>query len=124
MSKILINSNVKSKGNNEKLKKLPAIKNKDEISYFNRGISVCVYVNNNSVKLVRESDEFKIELLFENNKEIESKYYIKKLGLSLSVKTITKKLVINSNDFMIEYDLYMNGEFSDSFEYILSWEDM
>ena len=33
-------------------------------------------------------------------------------------------VIINDNNLMIEYDLFMNGEFSDSFKYELEWSDL
>ena len=66
----------------------------------------------------------KIYLEFEKNKSIITKYVIKDLGIELKLESITKELVINDNNIIIEYDLYMNGEFSDRFKYELEWRDL
>lgn len=66
----------------------------------------------------------KIYLEFEKNKSIITKYVIKDMGIELKLESITKELVINDNNIIIEYDLYMNGEFSDRFKYELEWSDL
>ena len=62
-----------------------------------------------------------LNLEFQNNKSIITSYHIKDLNINIKVETKTKKLVINQNSVLINYDLYMNDEFSDNFQYELEW---
>ena len=66
----------------------------------------------------------KIYLEFEKNKSIITKYVIKDMGIEVKLESKTKELIINDNNIIIEYDLYMNGEFSDRFKYELEWSDL
>ena len=65
-----------------------------------------------------------LTLEFEENKTLTTKYLIKELGISIKVETKTKRLLINNNSFEIEYELFMNGEFSDTFNYNLEWSEL
>ena len=55
---------------------------------------------------------------------INSKYVIKDMGIEIKLESKTKNLIINDNKIMVEYDLFMNGEFSDSFKYEVEWSDL
>ena len=123
MSKIIINSNVFSKNEEERLTSVLAILKDGKINYKN-GINVCITLLKDKIILVRENDDMKLTLEFENNKTLTTKYIIKQLGIEVRVETKTKRLIINNNGFEIEYELFMNGEFSDSFNYDLEWRDL
>ncbi len=124
MSKIIINSNVFSKNEEERLTNVKAILKDGKISYKNNGVNVNITLLKNKIILIRENDDMKLTLEFENTKTVTTKYIIKQLGLEVKVKTKTKRLIINNNGFEIEYELFMNGEFSDSFNYNLEWSDL
>ncbi len=124
MSKIIINSNVFSKNEEERLTSVLAILKDGKINYKNNGINVCITLLKDKIILVRENDDMKLTLEFENNKTLTTKYIIKQLGIEVRVETKTKRLIINNNGFEIEYELFMNGEFSDSFNYDLEWRDL
>jgi hypothetical protein len=46
------------------------------------------------------------------------------MKLEIKLESKTKKLIINDHNIEVEYDLFMNGEFSDSFKYELEWRDL
>lgn len=121
MSKIIINHEIKSSSLKEMIKEKKAILKDGLITYNNDGINVGVKINNDSVFLTRENKDMKISLEFELNKSLVTKYIIKDIKTEVILKTVTKKLIIEKNKLLIEYDLYMNNEFSDSFEYSLEW---
>ncbi len=124
MSKIIINSNVFSKNEEERLTNVKAILKDGKINYKNNGVNVSITLLKDKIILIRENDDMKLTLEFENNKTLATKYIIKQLGIEVKVETKTKRLIINNNDFEIEYELFMNGEFSDSFNYDLEWRDL
>ncbi len=124
MSKIIINSNVFSKNEEERLTGVLAILKDGKINYKNNGVNVSITLLKDKIILIRENDDMKLTLEFENNKTLATKYIIKQLGIEVKVETKTKRLIINNNDFEIEYELFMNGEFSDSFNYDLEWRDL
>lgn len=121
MSKIIINHEIKSSSLKEMIKEKKAILKDGLITYNNDGINIGVKINSDTVFLTRENKDMKISLEFELNKSLVTKYIIKDIKTEVILKTVTKKLIIEKNKLLIEYDLYMNNEFSDSFEYSLEW---
>lgn len=124
MSKVIINHNIKSTKENDVLKGKKGILKDNTITYNHEGVIIKITFLNNKVFLERENKDMKIYLEFEKNKSIITKYVIKDMGIELKLESITKELVINDNNIIIEYDLYMNGEFSDRFKYELEWSDL
>lgn len=124
MSKIIVNHEVISSGDKSLLNEIKALKKDDEITYFDNDVKVSLKVLNNRILLTRENDEFKINLEFEENKNLVTDYVIKDLGLKVKLETKTKKVVIKDESIYVSYDLFMNGSFSDSFTYKLEWRDL
>ena len=124
MSKIIINSNVFFFFLEERLTSVLAILKDGKINYRNDGVNVIITLLKDKIILVRENDSMVLTLEFEENKTLTTKYLIKELGISIKVETKTKRLLINNNSFEIEYELFMNGEFSDTFSYNLEWSEL
>lgn len=124
MSKIIINSNVFSKNERERLNNVKAILKDGKITYKKDDINVSITLLKDKIILIRENDDMRLNLEFEKNKTLTTKYVIKELGIEIKVETKTKKLLINNNSFEIEYELFMNGEFSDNFNYSVEWSDL
>ena len=94
MSKIIVNHEVISSEDKSLLNEIKALKKDDEITYFDNDVKVSLKVLNNRILLTRENDEFKINLEFEENKNLVTDYVIKDLGLKVKLETKTKKVVI------------------------------
>jgi len=124
MSKIIINSNVFSKNEEERLSNVKAILKDGVINYKNDGVNVNITLLKDKIILVRENDNMKLTLEFEENKNLISKYVIKDLGVEIKVETKTNRLINNNNNFEIEYELFMNDEFSDTFNYKVEWSEL
>lgn len=124
MSKIIINSNVFSKNEEERLTSVLAILKDGTINYKNNGVNVIITLLKDKIILVRENDNMKLTLEFEKNKNLITKYVIKDLGVEIKVETKTNRLIINNNNFEIEYELFMNDEFSDTFNYKVEWSEL
>lgn len=123
MSKIIINSNVFSKQEEERLTNQKAILKDGIINYKKNDVNVNITLLKDKVILARESNNMKLTLKFEENKNLVTKYVIKDLGVEIKVETKTNKLIINNNSFEIEYELFMNNEFSDTFNYKVEWSE-
>lgn len=123
MSKIIINSNVFSKQEEERLTNQKAILKDGIINYKKNDVNVNITLLKDKVILARESNNMKLTLEFEENKNLVTKYVIKDLGVEIKVETKTNKLIINNNSFEIEYELFMNNEFSDTFNYKVEWSE-
>ena len=124
MSKIIVNHNIKSTLENEEIKNKKGILKDNTITYNYAGIMISVKIFKNKVFLERKNEDVKICLEFEENKSIVTKYVIKDMKLEIKLESKTKKLIINDHNIEVEYDLFMNGEFSDSFKYEVEWSDL
>ena len=124
MSKIMINGGVFSKNDEELIDNVKAVYKDNVIAYNLNGIMVKITTFPDRLLITRENDDMKLNLEFEENKRLVSKYLIKNLGLNVKVETKTKKLIMNDNNLKVEYDLFMNEEFSDSFTFNLEWSDL
>lgn len=124
MSKIMINGRVFSKNDEELIDGVKAVYKDNVIAYNLNGITIKITTFPDKLLITRENDDMKLNLEFEENKRLVSKYLIKDLGLNVKVETKTKKLIMNDNNLKVEYDLFMNEEFSDSFTFNLEWSDL
>lgn len=124
MSKIMINGNVFSSNDKEYIKDIKAIRKDNTITYSKDGIKVKIQLLDNKVLLERENDNMKLNLEFEESKKLVSKYVIKDLNLNIKIETKTNRLIIDKNMIKAQYDLFMNGEFSDNFIFELEWSEL
>lgn len=124
MSKVIINHNIKSTSSHEVVKDEKGILKDNIITYNHDGAMIKLKILKNKIFFERENKDMKIYLEFEKNKSIITKYIIKDLKIEIKLETKTKNIIINDNNIIIEYDLFMNGEFSDSFKYELEWRDL
>ena len=124
MSKIIVNHNIKSTSSIEVVKDKKGILKDNIITYNHDGVMIRLKLLENKIFFERENNDVKIYLEFEKNKSIITKYVIKDMGIEIKLESKTKNLIINDNKIMVEYDLFMNGEFSDSFKYEVEWSDL
>ena len=124
MSKIIVNHNIKSTSSLEVVKDKKGILKDNIITYNHDGVMIRLKLLENKIFFERENNDVKIYLEFEKNKSIITKYVIKDMGIEIKLESKTKNLIINDNKIMVEYDLFMNGEFSDSFKYEVEWSDL
>ena len=124
MSKIKIKAVIFSKENKYVTENKLALKKDNDITYNDNGSLICVSINSEKVLLRKEKKDIKLNLEFEEGKSLISFYLIKDLNIKIKIETKTKSLKINDNFIKIEYDLFMNNEFSDSFTYNLEWSDL
>jgi len=124
MSKIIVNHNIKSTSSLEVVKDKKGILKDNIITYNHNGVMIRLKLLENKIFFERENNDVKIYLEFEKNKSKITKYVIKDMGIEIKLESKTKNLIINDNKIMVEYDLFMNGEFSDSFKYEVEWSDL
>ena len=124
MSKIKIYSKISSKTNEEEIYDGVAIKKDNYILYNKNKCNISVLIDNKKVIFKRENNEIKLNMIFELNKKNNGEYILKEYSSNLAITTVTKKLKITNNSLEIEYDLYIDNEFSDTFFYIMKWSDI
>ena len=108
MSKIRLKTKLNNKENSFE-KKINGILNNQILTFYEDKIKVKIEIQNDKVKIIRSTDEYKITMDFQKFLTIEGKYDIKNIGI-LDLKTKTKELIIKDNKIYIEKILYINNE--------------
>ena len=108
MSKIRLKTKLNNKENSFE-KKINGIFNNQVLTFYEDKIKVKIEIQNDKIKIIRSTDEYKITMDFQKFLTIEGKYDIKNIGI-LDLKTKTKELIIKDNKIYIEYILYINNE--------------
>ena len=124
MSKIKIYSKISSKTNEDEIYDGIAIRKDNNIFYNKNKCNISVLIEDKKVILKRENNEIKLNMTFELSKKVGGEYFLKEYSSYLTITTMTKKLNITNNSLEIEYDLYIDNEFSDTFFYIMKWSDI
>ena len=124
MSKININSKIKSSDGTHIIKDKHAILKDGSIYYKYDNVNNVITIKDNKVSIKRENDEYNMILIFDNDKSIASEYAFKDINISMKVKTKTHKLQIDDNNLLIEYTVYINDVKSDDFIYELEWREL
>lgn len=104
MSKIKIKTTV----NNEKFL-FKGIKKQNKIIYKDDDISVTIDISN-IIVLTRENLDFKLQLIFDQNKETTGTYLLKMNNNYLELQVKTKKLVIEPKFIEIIYIINSSDE--------------
>lgn len=108
MSKIRLKTKLNNKENSFE-KKINGILNNQVLTFYEDKIKVKIEIQNDKIKIIRSTDEYKITMDFQKFLTIEGKYDIKNIGI-IDLKTKTKELIIKDNKIYIEYILYINNE--------------
>ena len=124
MSKIIINERINSSNGEENINNKKAILKDNKISYDRNGFIMNIIYEDEKIFITRENNDVKIDLEFKKDQSLITKYHIKDINTIIKLETITKELSILDNRIYIKYDLYMNEEFSDNFEFELEWRDL
>jgi len=95
------------------------IKTSNKIVYKENNITVTILIKNNRIEMNRSCNEYKINLVFENNKKTISNYQVFGMPKTFDLETKTKKLIIEENLIELEYELEGNN-----FKYSIEWEDL
>lgn len=124
MSKIKINSIVFGKETTKYEISTNGIKKDSIITYKDDNSLVSITILDGIVSIKRENNDMIQNLKFEKDKQHLTNYYIKDLNMDIILKTNTNHLIISNNNIRVEYDLFMNDEFSDTFTFALEWSDL
>ena len=118
MGKINLKANLISEDENLNID-VSGIKTKNKIVYKEKNITVTILILNNRIEMNRTCNEYKINLIFEKNKNTISTYQVFGMPKTFDLETTTKKLIIKDNSINLYYELEGN-----KFRYLLEWEDL
>ena len=125
MSKVKIKSTLEKNNNILFSINKEAIKNDNNIVFYDDDKNLMnIFIFDNDVVIKRENNDMLIELFFKDNKMMNGKYNIKKVNSYIEVKTKTHNMTKNKKSIIIEYDLYIEDEYDDSYVYKLEWSDL
>ena len=125
MSKVKIKSTLEKNNNILFSINKEAIKNDNNIVFYDDDKNLMnIFISDNDVVIKRENNDMLIELFFKDNKMMNGKYNIKKVNSYKEVKTKTHNMTKNKKSIIIEYDLYIEDEYDDSYVYKLEWSDL
>ena len=96
------------------------IKKSKEISYVNDNIKHKIILDDNKVILLRENEEFSHGMIFEENNNHKSEYYLKESKYSIEFNINTTKLIIDNNKIDITYEIL---ESENIYNYVLEVSD-
>ena len=123
----MFNIKIKVKGylknlteNTEEIINTKALKNSNIISYITDNIKYKLIVDKNKVTLIRESNEYSHGMIFEENIQHKTDYYIKATNYSLEFNIVTTKLIIDKNKIDITYKII---ESENIYNYVLEMSD-
>ena len=91
--------------NTEELIDTTGIKNSNTISYIENEIKHKIILDDNKITLLRENNEFSHGMVFEENKQHKSEYYLKESNYSLEFTILSTKLIIDKNKIDITYKI-------------------
>ena len=123
----MFNIKIKVKGylknlteNTEEIINTKALKNSNIISYITDNIKYKLIVDKNKVTLIRESNEYSHGMIFEENIQHKTDYYIKATNYSLEFNIVTTKLIIDKNKIDITYKII---ESENIYNYVLEMSE-
>ncbi len=89
----------------------------NELSFKYDNESIKITIKKDNIIMYKENNESILTFNFIKNKETESKYFIKSLNFYIDTKIKTNKLEIKKDRLYIEYELYLQDEYSGKFIY-------
>lgn len=79
------------------------IRNKNKIKFNFDNTKYTININNSSINMNRDGNEFISNMYFIENKKNYSSYTIKENNLSIDIEILTKRIVINDSLIIINY---------------------
>lgn len=109
MSKVFIMSNLKQKDTNtdHKVETTGIFNDNNELIYYDGDIIVTLIKKLNKIDMKRKSNDYEIELSFSGNSTTKGYYRLLNLNSCLELNILTKRLNIDDNKILIEYQLIM-----------------
>lgn len=109
---IFIKQNIESKYKNNELL----------FKYDNESIKI--NINKDNIIMQKENNESLLTFNFIESKKTDCKYFIKELNFYIDTKVLTNKLLFEENKIYIEYELWLQDEYSGKFIYEINIKEM
>lgn len=96
----------------------------NELSFKYDNESIKIKINKDNIIIQKENSESLLTFNFIENKKENCEYLIKELNFYLDMKVLTNKLLIKENSIYIEYELWIQDEYSGKFIYEINIKEM
>lgn len=93
-----------------------------KIIYKEKDILVKIQKKEKKICLVRNHNDYKIELPFEKGKRQKGKYFLKKEKIGLDIDIISRSIIKENQYIKIEYTLFVGHEKRNDYMWILKYE--
>lgn len=121
MAKIRINLSLKS--NEETISKdCLGLYQGNKITYLDDKINVTLLLDDNRIKMNRNTEDYIIEMIFSLGATTQGVYIVKSHKIKMDLTVKTNILEINDNKICIEYELKLNGTEMGRFNYEIIYE--
>lgn len=118
--------NLKLKNNDETIFKenIDGDKKNNVLSFKYDNESIKIDINDDNIVMHKDNDESMLSFNFIKNKKTECKYFIKQLNFYIDTSILTNEILIKNDQIYIEYELWIQDEYSGSFIYDLQIKDV
>lgn len=118
--------NLKLKNNDETIFKenIDGDKKNNVLSFKYDNESIKIDINDDNIVMHKDNDESMLSFNFIKNKKTECKYFIKQLNFYIDTSILTNEILIKDDQIYIEYELWIQDEYSGSFIYDLQIKDV
>lgn len=96
----------------------------NELSFKYDNESIKISINKDNIIMQKENNESLLVFNFTENKKTDCEYFIKELNFYIDTKVLTNKLSIDENNIYIEYELWLQDEYSGKFTYVINIKEM
>lgn len=112
--------------NEEKILKnnIKAVYNDNKLSFRDDNDSIKISINTDNIIMTKENLTSTITFNFIKDKKTEGKYFIKLLNSYVNMTIYTKVLEISTYRIYIEYEIWLEEEYSGIFKYELIIKEM
>lgn len=115
MSNVKIDFKIKNNDDEFVYRNIKGFKDKNSLNFEHEGNKFNFDLDNSILK--KENNESILILNFKKDKKTDSNYYIKEIDLYIDTKVLTKSLIIDNNSVKIEYELWLNDEYTGKYLY-------
>lgn len=92
------------------------------LTYHEKDLVVTLIYEKKVATLIREDANYKLNLLFEEEKRTAGSYLLKEENLVLPIEIKTNKLEINEDKILIDYQINVDDGLTNYFTFILTYE--
>lgn len=122
--KYFIDHKIQNNDENIKKENIKAIYNNNKLSYKDDNDSIKLIINTDNIVMTKDNLTSTITFNFKQGEKKEAQYYIKQLNSYINMTVNTKILEISTYRIYIEYEIWLEDEYSGIFKYELIIKEM